>query len=336
MSMIKCKECGVEISSQAKTCPHCGVKLKKDWKFLKIAGLIVVAFIALGVIANNSKTENSGENISISNTQEKSTSSTQNINNEQALNTVSQTSNEQSQAENNYQAKLNVVYEIPNRYVLIQINGINPNIEIDKNATVALMKEKLKEYNVEQLQYIIYNGTAKYPDTPMRALGELNSNENANVLDFMDVDKMINYLKKIKENKNSTEKATKKEPTKEELAEFAEAILHLRWIGYYISPKELWQAYKDNEVVADEDFKGKPVTLDIKVKDGLKKDFTDSPYLAYNFDKYGLSGLHLEFDKKDPMLRQIKKGQKLRIKAYPKGFVMDSVRLKVSAVMKNK
>ena len=26
MALIKCKECGNEISSSAKTCPHCGVK----------------------------------------------------------------------------------------------------------------------------------------------------------------------------------------------------------------------------------------------------------------------------------------------------------------------
>ena len=27
MALIKCKECGNEISSSAKTCPHCGIKL---------------------------------------------------------------------------------------------------------------------------------------------------------------------------------------------------------------------------------------------------------------------------------------------------------------------
>lgn len=328
MSMIKCKECGADISSQAQNCPHCGAKLKKNWKFLKIAGIIVVVLMALGVIANTTKTENSGENVSISNTQEKSSSKTENISNEQALNTTSQTGNEQSQGKNNYQTKLNVVYEIPNRYILIQINGINPNIEIDKNATVALMKEKLKEYKVEQLQYIIYNGMAKYPDTPMRAFGELNSNENSKVLDFRDVEKRAKEFMNDKEIMKEIQNAGK-EPTVW-ISENVASVL-----GYYISPKELWQAYKDNEVVADEDFKGKPVLLDIKVQDGLKKDFTDSPYLAYNFDKYGISGLHLEFDKKDPMLRQIKKGQKLLIKAYPKGFVMDSVRLKVLNVMES-
>ena len=27
MALIKCSECGKEVSSSAKTCPHCGIKI---------------------------------------------------------------------------------------------------------------------------------------------------------------------------------------------------------------------------------------------------------------------------------------------------------------------
>ena len=30
MAMIKCKECGKEISDKAKKCPHCGIKYKSE------------------------------------------------------------------------------------------------------------------------------------------------------------------------------------------------------------------------------------------------------------------------------------------------------------------
>jgi len=32
MAIIKCPECGKEISDKAEKCPHCGVKIKK-WQF---------------------------------------------------------------------------------------------------------------------------------------------------------------------------------------------------------------------------------------------------------------------------------------------------------------
>ena len=35
MAMKECKECGAEVSSNAKVCPKCGYKLKKRRKGLK-------------------------------------------------------------------------------------------------------------------------------------------------------------------------------------------------------------------------------------------------------------------------------------------------------------
>ena len=61
MALIKCKECGKEISDQAKTCPHCGYenikgvekKVKSKSNYLKtgsIVSLISCSFIVLMII----------------------------------------------------------------------------------------------------------------------------------------------------------------------------------------------------------------------------------------------------------------------------------------------
>lgn len=49
MSLLPCKECGQEISSDAKTCPHCGKKQKKDTGWYAIAILLfLVALSSIG------------------------------------------------------------------------------------------------------------------------------------------------------------------------------------------------------------------------------------------------------------------------------------------------
>lgn len=44
MALIKCRECGKEISTDAKACPHCGAKppYRPSLAFVLIAGLLVV------------------------------------------------------------------------------------------------------------------------------------------------------------------------------------------------------------------------------------------------------------------------------------------------------
>lgn len=51
MAMIKCRECGAEISASAKTCPKCGAPTKKKSKILRFLKWIVGLFILLVVIA---------------------------------------------------------------------------------------------------------------------------------------------------------------------------------------------------------------------------------------------------------------------------------------------
>jgi len=53
MALVKCKECGNQISSSAKSCPKCGAKVKSSGcfgKLFKIAIYIVIGFLALSLI----------------------------------------------------------------------------------------------------------------------------------------------------------------------------------------------------------------------------------------------------------------------------------------------
>ena len=43
MSLIKCKECGKEISNKAESCPNCGVKLPKKTSIVTWALLVSIA-----------------------------------------------------------------------------------------------------------------------------------------------------------------------------------------------------------------------------------------------------------------------------------------------------
>ncbi|MCE5997392.1 zinc ribbon domain-containing protein [Acinetobacter nosocomialis] len=57
MALTNCKECGAQVSTQAKNCPSCGAKVKKR-SLLKWIFLGFVVFIIIGIIAgegSNSK-----------------------------------------------------------------------------------------------------------------------------------------------------------------------------------------------------------------------------------------------------------------------------------------
>lgn len=55
MALVKCKECGAEVSTKAASCPNCGGPIKPKAKVgcLGAIGLIVVAFILAAVITES-------------------------------------------------------------------------------------------------------------------------------------------------------------------------------------------------------------------------------------------------------------------------------------------
>ena len=71
MALVKCEECGKEISSNVKVCPHCGYKRKRGiWFYVIIVFVIIVALAILGSNNDNSKLKAN------STSQEKTSSST--------------------------------------------------------------------------------------------------------------------------------------------------------------------------------------------------------------------------------------------------------------------
>jgi hypothetical protein len=53
MALVKCKECGKEVSKSAKKCPHCGYKLKMS--FLAKFGLFIFGFVIFGAFVSGLK-----------------------------------------------------------------------------------------------------------------------------------------------------------------------------------------------------------------------------------------------------------------------------------------
>jgi hypothetical protein len=54
MALVKCKECSVQISSKADSCPHCGAKVKKGIGCGCLLLICFVVMIFIGVIAPSS------------------------------------------------------------------------------------------------------------------------------------------------------------------------------------------------------------------------------------------------------------------------------------------
>ncbi|NIA07350.1 MAG: zinc-ribbon domain-containing protein [Actinobacteria bacterium] len=52
MALNKCKECGNEVSTKAKSCPKCGAALKKPGGCLRILGIVIGCSIFLGIVSS--------------------------------------------------------------------------------------------------------------------------------------------------------------------------------------------------------------------------------------------------------------------------------------------
>jgi zinc-ribbon domain len=53
MALIKCVECGEEISDTAKSCPKCGAKVPKAKLWIWIPLGLIAAFFIIGLLAGN-------------------------------------------------------------------------------------------------------------------------------------------------------------------------------------------------------------------------------------------------------------------------------------------
>lgn len=67
MALIACKECGNEVSSQAKACPKCGAKVSVPGRrlWIPVLGVLIVAFALFVVIGSQNVSPESTDRIKI-------------------------------------------------------------------------------------------------------------------------------------------------------------------------------------------------------------------------------------------------------------------------------
>lgn len=53
MALAPCPECGVQISTSAKSCPSCGARVARTRWWLVVPALAVTAFLVLGAVQSN-------------------------------------------------------------------------------------------------------------------------------------------------------------------------------------------------------------------------------------------------------------------------------------------
>lgn len=200
-----------------------------------------------------------------------------------------------------YAEEMSTLYNIPERYALLVVTGADPSAPLDTKKLGAILSEEFKKANIEQMQILIYD-EGKKPGDGARAFGEIRKDSKVETVPLSEIPQGN-----------------------------VEAKLLEKAIGYECAPKVLWQAYEDNEVVADEDFKGKPVIVTFKCQ-GVSKDALGKAYMKVPVDRSGLLGLHIYVDMKDPNLRKVKKGDIVTMQAFPQKFLMRSVMMEGTIV----
>lgn len=193
--------------------------------------------------------------------------------------------------------ELNVDYEIPERYVLF--TGVSEDGKLDKKEIETDFKQKCNEADVAQCQFAIYAKGDKKGDGII-AMGEQRKDKNVQVSPYEDISM---------ESRHGAGKVFEK------------------FVAYQIKPKDLYQAYEENEVVADEDFKGKTILINFKIRE-VAKDAFDNPYITTAVDQHGFKTIHMSLNKKDPFLRKIKKGVTVTVRGTTEKFLIKQVMMK--------
>ena len=137
MSLVKCKECGNDVSSQAVNCPHCGIDLKKTRrKPLGCTGAIFIFFLLVIVLNNTDSMKEfyTGKRISKKHTQNEKELFTKNIENEY-VNMV--------EAFNNGELKLS--YTILSKFIIYkQLKYKDVDSKYKKLIQIAFLESKAK------------------------------------------------------------------------------------------------------------------------------------------------------------------------------------------------
>lgn len=187
-------------------------------------------------------------------------------------------------------ARESKVWVIPDRYVVAVVSGMGPTFDVTEAESATALEALRKEYHVPQAQMVYYAQGKRRGDGLLGLAGVYRDEEPMLI-----------------------------SPQDDDEAKMLEKV-----VGCDITPKALWAAYDDNEVVADEDFKGKPVIFEAKAP-SVSKDVMGRPYILIPVEQHGLWGVQVFFAKDDPVLRQIKKGANLVVQAFPRGKIVKNV-----------
>lgn len=159
------------------------------------------------------------------------------------------------------------------------IGYIKPGIKIDEETLAKTLEAIRKEYNAPQVQLAFVAEDKKIGDGVLGLAGVTGK------------EKPVYLLPKDEE----------------------QAKLLAKVIGYDMSPKALWKAYDENEVVADQDFKGRPIIFEATLSE-VAKDVFGKPYVKIPVDQHGFFGIQVTLKEDDPALRKIKKGMKVTVR----------------------
>ena len=95
-----------------------------------------------------------------------------------------------------------------------------------------------------------------------------------------------------------------------------------------LSPAALWQAFDDNEVAAEDAYKGKIIAVTGKIS-AITTNMSGEPQVAFSVDQYGLNQVLCMFDKQDrSVIAGLKKGQQVLIAGTCNGFLIKNVILR--------
>ena len=195
---------------------------------------------------------------------------------------------------NSYSYELNIKDEIPERYTLFSIT-IPSSEKIDEKQIKKDLDNQCKTLNVEQCKLVIYDEHKLIAGIADRFKNKKIKNEPLLLVPIEARALFSPYFEKLS--------------------------------CFEISPQELYKMYDDNEVIADEDLKGRHIILELKVN-SVAKNALGFPYIVSDLGRNSFKSIHLFLDKKDPFLRKIKKGSKIWVYAASEGFVFNTVKLK--------
>ena len=100
-----------------------------------------------------------------------------------------------------------------------------------------------------------------------------------------------------------------------------------------ISPEVIWTAFNENEVAAEDQYKGKEVAIKGKIAD-ITTDILGNPQISFNVDQHGFHNVHCSFEKEDrAVIAKMKKGQVVIVAGLCQGMVVQIVSLRKCRVI---